>query len=230
MCRAGFPKAILNVVGQPALEHFLKWVKSDLAEDERLRTRKSLDIPNATMLIVFFSQPIAETYGPPGSTYYRGYDEFDVLGLLLSSLSKMDMQFNLVIKTHPKEPIEKFKHLLADTFVSTRVVNDYDSDQLIIAADLIVGMTSIAMVKGLLAGRQVLSLQPNLIGEDSLVLGRMGILKPVTDPKLFPDILHDMLSYQNRQLHHLSLPVFWTDGQSTERILAIIEKLMASEV
>lgn len=226
MIRYGVPEDRLRVVGQPDFDHFVDWASSTEGLAHRNGVRTQLGVTQDERLVVFFSQPISEMYGPEDSPVYRGYNESIVLELLLASISSIHRPIHLAIKMHPKEAMDKFASLLYDNKLSALVVEEQGADDLIMAADLVVGMTSIALVRAALANRPVLSIQPNLKVEDALVLGRMGILKPVTDSGLVSEYLWQALEGRDGFSWQCPLPSSWTDNLATRRVLLLIEGLM----
>ncbi len=221
----GFPADCLRVVGQPHFDEFVPWARSQAAAESRQRLRHLLGISNDTVLMAFFSQPIKEMVESLGSPADRGYNEFDVLDLLQSSLDGLPRAVKLVVRLHPKETPDKFVHCLRRGGPIVLDINDCGSDELILAADLVVGMTSMALVKSLLAGRKVLSVQPGLRGEDALILGRMGLLKPITESKELPGAIRMLLNQNNQRSPVRKLPHFWTDGRATQRILEVVAEV-----
>lgn len=230
MQELGFPVDRLRVVGQPAFDRFLELARSWEHGRGRQALRHQLGARHGETLVAFFSQPIAELYGPPGSPTYRGYDEWDALRGLLRAMALLVSQgkpMRLAVKLHPKEPVGKYADLLVHVAVPAITVQIADADSLALTADVVVGMTSIVLVKAFLAGRLVISLQPNLVGTDALVLGRAGYLEPVTDLAALPQALQSALSgmswsCENRLLTSL------TDGQSVARLRALMWELLNS--
>lgn len=222
--QAGIPRDRVRVVGQPALEAFVRWAQSEAARQARRRLRQLLDVPEEATLCVFFSQPISEMAASPGSPTDRGYDELQVLMLLQAALSDLARRVRLVVKPHPKEHPGKFA--VPRRGAAAFVVSGAQGDELIMAADLVAGMASTALVKGALAGRRILSIQPGLRGVDPFVLSRRGGLRPVTDEAELPQAIRSVLDGAGPWSDPPSLPALWTDGQATQRVLEVVEELL----
>lgn len=222
----GVPSALLRVVGQPAFDETVGWARSAAARTRRDEVRAALGVRAGESLVTFFSQPIAEMYGPPTAPAYRGYDEADAVDALLRVRMPKDLPIRVAIKPHPKEPPTKFDGSVAKAAVPAQVVTSYGVDELIAASDVVVGMTSVTQVQALLAGRPVLSLQPHLRVEDAQVLGRMGVLEPVTDPEGLPAALQAAL-HQRPEKMSAALPRTWRDGRATERVVGVARELLA---
>ncbi len=226
MEQVGFPKDMLRVVGQPAFDQFVNWLSSDSANTQKNLVRSTLGVTEGQKLVVFISQPIGDMY-PPDSRVYRGYTEFDAIRLLISSMMALEPQPILAIKPHPKSPLDEYVEIPTRYSLPVEIASDHDIDSLILAADLVVGMTSIALVKGLLAKKRVLSFQPNLLVDDALVLSRMGITQTLTDADSLTEQLIQLLSDEDRSEENRQIPQEWGDGNAVERIVALIDMAKA---
>lgn len=225
MERAGFPRSVLRVVGQPALDRFTAVARAT-PQAARTGLCHDLGIPETDPIIVYFSQPVLALYGRADSATFRGYTEFDVLSVLVEAISLCGTRATLVVKTHPKERLGKYDDLLDQTLIRSQLVHQFDSDRIVLGADVAVGMTSIALMKAFLIGRRVISVQPNLIGEDECVLGRAGYIKPVTDGRLLVPALGAALERDGRDVHLSMLPNTLTDGLAVQRIMSVIRELV----
>ena len=222
MEEAGFPEKILRIIGQPALDRFANQA-SLRGHEERKTLCSLLKISFTEPVFAFFSQPISNLYGPPDTPSYRGYTEYDVLEGLLKHVSLEFPSATLLVKLHPKEDSQKFKKLL-NQYPNNVQVSELSEENLVLGADIVIGMTSIVLVKAYLCGKKVLSLQPNLRGVDQCVLSRMKLLQTFRN---FEDLSRELrvttettlsLSTQTNVSH------FLVDGKSVERMIAIIEE------
>ena len=225
MEQAGFPNNALHVVGQPAFDQFVSWLSSNEANDAKESVRSAFGVTGEQKLVVFISQPIGDMY-PLDSDFYRGYTEFDAMRLLISSMLALEQRSVLAIKPHPKSHLWEYLELPAQYSLPIEISSEFDVDSLILAADLIVGMTSIVLVKGLLAKKRVLSFQPNLLVEDALVLSRMGIIRTLTDSEALTGKLSELLTDSTQVEEFLKIPNEWGDGNSVERIIALIDNVI----
>ncbi len=221
----GFPAARLRVVGQPAFDAFAPWARSAAGREAGAALRTSLKIPEGRTLCVFFSQPISALCARPGGPEDRGYDERQALQILQEALAGLAKPVSLVVKLHPKESPKGGNGRMSARRVPTQVVGDGDADALVLAADIIVGMTSTMLVKGFLAGKPVVSLQPGLRGADRMVLARMGLLEAVTEAATLRRILRRVID-EGKALPRREPPATWTDGRSVARILALVDELL----
>jgi len=194
----GFPPHILRVVGHPAINVFLSNAKRQQKEI-KTHIRKNFNLNVRTPILVFFSQPIEEYHRrrTPGTD--PGYSEIEVLMGLIMAVSQLPDNPILIVKPHPKEPIEKFQQIQS---ANLYIMDQLDSDLLAMAADVVISMTSGMLVKAFLIGKQVLSIQPNLRGYDQCVLSRAGCISTIGDTHGIFDALRLALSGQNFSSSH----------------------------
>jgi hypothetical protein len=228
MVDLGFPPAILHVVGQPAFDAWVERSSSPAWARMRADARRALSVGEDERLIVFFSQPLDNDYGPPGSPRHRGYDQRTAFAALQQAIAGLNPRPRLVIKPHPREPVGAYEQAEAgatDAYVVVPSVGEMVStDSLTAGADLVVSMTSVTLVQAMLAGTPIISLQPDLHVDDTNVLGRMGITPPVTDVSALPSAIKSALARGGLNVRS-RLPQTWTDGRSTARTVAVIEHL-----
>ncbi len=161
--RAEAPDAIdVAVVGQPHLE----------AQTERLTAARGAHRFDANApLMVFFSEPIIEDFGPRA----RGFDQFQVFELAMQALADAAPQgLRVVVKPHPRETMERWRDLVAkaggfDGFQVELAAETAES--LLKSADGVIGMTTMVLLEAHLARIPVLSLQP----------GGTGLVNPIID-------------------------------------------------
>ena len=187
--------------------------------------RRALSVRDDECLVVFFSQPLDNDYGPPGSPLHRGYDQHTAFTALQHAIAGLNPKPRLVIKPHPREPVGAYEQAGTTGTVIPCLGESISTDSLTAAADLVVSMTSVTLVQAMLVGTPIISLQPNLRVDDANVLGRMGITLPVTDISVLPSAINRGLAEKglNVQSH---LPQTWTDSRSTGRTVAVIEHLV----
>ena len=114
--------------------------------------RSALGLKSCDILVSFFSQPISDLYGTDTGTTSRGYDEQQVFIGLREALAMIVREektsVRLVVKLHPKEFKGKYPKEEDDEFSFT-MVKSSGGDAILAASDLVVGMTSMALVKAL---------------------------------------------------------------------------------
>jgi hypothetical protein len=219
MEKLGFPRRILRIVGQPSINEFLR--KSRGRQDNlRKHVHRTLHLDEHVPILVFFSQPIEAYYQKRNPCLDPGYSEMEVLKGLLAAISQFTRQVILIVKPHPNEPTEKFSHLKQGNLY---VLDEMDPDDLAMAADVVISMTSGMLVKSFLLRKPVLSIQPNLRGRDECVLSRAGCITTVIDYGNILEVLVDALSGKTfRSSHDFDWDM--EDGQPVQRILDLIQE------
>lgn len=239
MIGEGFPPRILEVTGQPALDDFVQWARSTAAESAATSLRHRLLGDSGEALVAFFSQPLRQVTGPPGGPEFRGYYEDEVLELVARSLHAIGRPARVVVKPHPKEVWDRGKdeHLeeLQARLSGIRLHRSAeDADELVMASDLVVGMSSIVLVKAFLAGRQVVSVQPGLAIEDPVMMSRAGWLPTVTCRDHLLPRLAECLDSRSRSPDAPDAPPSLRalqglhDGRCAQRIADLVESMMRS--
>ena len=165
MCAEGFSSDILVVTGNPHFDHFI----DDIQNDKEITGR-----------ILFVSQPLRHL-GAQETIEEYGYDEYKTLGDLLKAMRDAPRNFELIIRLHPKEDACKFDSLMAVNGV--RVAKDDLSNvqESISRSELVIGMNSMVLFQAAIAGKNVISYQPGLKREDSLISNQLGFSELITD-------------------------------------------------
>ena len=149
MVAEGFDPKIIKITGNPHFDHFRKIKKGD------------------STLILFISTPVSVKEK-------SGYDEFTVIEGILRVLKSGNFpsDFKVIIRPHPSEKSEKF-----DRYVDSgiRVDDETSIEELLSRAGLVIGMTSVVLFQAAIAGKRVISYQPNLKSKDFSVVGEFGL-------------------------------------------------------
>lgn len=191
MVSEGIPSRRIATTGQPALAEFAAEAAQPGARSE---ARRRVGVQEGETVVAFFSQPIGAMYGRT-----RGYDEVEALALVQQALPP---GARLIVKGHPKEARDPASGVAAD--------------DLVLAADVVAGMTSIALVKGALAGRRVVSVEPGASGASALVLARLGLLRPARDVDEVRDAFRSPAPRP---------PYSWSDPGAAARVADIAQAL-----
>lgn len=221
----------IRVTGQPVFEDLRAWVATKGEQAARLFRNRHRIRENDT-LVVFLSQPLSEIYGDdPADTRYLGYTQHTSLSLLVDELRlhfSRTSAGTLIIRPHPRE--ERKPELVPESSPELRVLLSSDRDPLeaAVGANVLVGMSSILLLEAGCLGKPVLSLQPNLRGENTLPLDRLGLGEIVTDPGQAGDALSRALGAAeqctqitgSREAHSLF-------AGATENIVSVIDCLLA---
>lgn len=163
MISEGFPEERLVCLGQPYLDRFTK---------QLIARRTKSNLHNR---IGFASEPIREVYGLD-----RGYDQFAALQLFCDHLKGAESE--VLIKLHPKEKMmDTYVEILEASHLEYRILqNGVSALEFLSSIDQLFGMSSIMLVQAYLGGLPSVSIQPNLMGNDSCVLTRHKLVPLMT--------------------------------------------------
>ena len=160
----GCPQEALVITGNPALDC---WSELDWAAGRRLHGR--LLRPGELLLALFAVEPLAAFYSAdPADPAYLGYTEHDALGWAITGLAQLARRCRtgaaMLVLPHPRQQDAEVQAMADAARPADRVrvvVHRRDRRELVTAADLVLGMTSSLLYEATLAGRPVVSLQPN---------------------------------------------------------------------
>lgn len=229
MVSEGIPESRIIVTGQPAFDSIIQYKRNF---SSRLRKiRETLGVRNeAEKLILFVSEALYRDFGNS-----LGYTEVDTLNAVLDTLSKSQFsdcgfKFTLIIKLHPQNKMEDFDnidfskyHAINIKFIS----REMHPRELVLASDVVVGMSSILLVESILMGRPTLSLQINSKKDDDLVATKIGAIPLIRSVEDFEKIFYSMLTdkqYFNDYLYGQNK--LCSDGLASERIVQLVDKIL----
>jgi hypothetical protein len=134
-------------------------------------------------MVLFASEPISTMCGTePSRPLYPGYTEQTVLRDLAQALGQVAKRRTekivLVVRPHPLDNPESFR---VSAHPPLRLVVDGRGKgrEVVLAADLVTGMTTMLLVEACLLGCIVLSVQPGLRFADALPTNRWGVSRAV---------------------------------------------------
>ncbi len=119
----------------------------------RIAARRADDRSSAAPRIVFVSEPVTEDESRTGA---RGYNPQAIFDALVASLPT-GHRFDITVRTHPREDLSAW----AQTAV--KIDSDGDIEELLVGADHVAGMASMALLEAVEAGIPTLSLEPGRI-------------------------------------------------------------------
>jgi len=191
MIAEGFPQERLRAFGQP----YLSDLTNQMALTSGADARKKLELDADEPVLLFASEAIAQHFGR-----IRGYDQHDALELFFSLLSAGAWTGRPVVKLHPKESLEQYIALLKRYAVlrPVFVTNELTPVECLAVASRVFGMTSVMLVEAFVLGLPVLSLQPGLVGDDPLVLSRLGIIPLARSQDISPPRGNEGFSWEFR--------------------------------
>jgi hypothetical protein len=232
----GYPAEQIIVCGHPHYD-YMRTVKKKLENEGQnaLRQRVLPGAPKERKVIIFATEcsarlcrlqtgsPVRDDladYTLVGRKTGKGRTEV-VLEEFLDAVQLVRPRPYLVLRLHPKDTLEDYIEY-ADEF---DLVSSGDSPfELIYAADLVVGLTTMLMLEAALLGKLTLSIVPRAVEMDWLPTVRVGITPCATTRKQFRTILVDLL----RDSSHM--PCVNVDDViptgSLQRVVDFIERLL----
>lgn len=228
MIDLGFDPERLVVTGQPAFDD-LPLIREGFNTSRRRQIRHELGAAPGAKLVTFASQPMAAVFGAsPMSRRYLGYTEHDVLRALIHALegvTERGVGIVLAIVPHPREDPRGLRALTSHE-IDIVVSRTHLPLEVLMAADLVVGMNSIVLMEASYLGCLTLSLQPGLLGNDTLPTNRLGVSKAVYDAADIDSAVLDLLLDRaiRRRLRE-RVAGFRVDGDAAERVAELIHQL-----
>ncbi len=222
LIQEGIPADKILISGHPYFQ-IIDQYRKKIQPDEILKSRQDLyGLHEKGFIISFVSESISQHY-PPDSSNYWGYDEKTILAELLTALEQInpliDQEIHLFIKPHPRELKENYRWI--DTHyhgpVKIRLIENYDNWKLLLASDLICGMSSMLLLEAVLLGKPVLSIQIGLQKEDPFVLSRRNILPSILQAEQLPGQLKHFIQDHSQRIN------WQVELNASQNIISIME-------
>lgn len=157
----------LEISGNPFHEYLRQW-KPKLA---RAEVFAKLGLPKQAKLIIFAPDPITNA----GGKEKYGFDELDVLTILMNAKKAAVETTPLIIRAHPNQ--DRSQLILGDWNSNELIFGDsVDANTLIFYADMIVGMYSSFLVEASLFSKKIIRLLPKQKLLDSLSGMNIGMI------------------------------------------------------
>jgi hypothetical protein len=142
----GFPKEKLVLIENSYFKELEKQLQN---------TPKSGDFPNYRILFIGQHMKLDK---PNLADDKDEITEYTVIRRFLKDIEKYHQKLSAVIRPHPNEDIEKYRSLIEGLdYVSISNSSKVDLHQEIVDSDMVVGISSMALVVGLLAKKKVFS-------------------------------------------------------------------------
>lgn len=200
---AGLPARCLVVTGQPAFDA-LDAHRKQFNDAAKRQLHDSFAFANDELVVMFVSQPLRKMHEEYGATN-QGFDEFLVAREVLATLEAIThdtgCHITLLVRPHPRENSSSYEWLRSD-HVRIRISSDGDSREVVMAADLVVGMNSVLLLEACHLGAVVVSIQLGMKGVDSLFTNLIGASHPVYEKKMIREGLETYL-LDSRARHSL---------------------------
>jgi hypothetical protein len=154
---AGVPADTITVIGHIHIHRFQR-IAADMPDDKVRALREAWGAQDSDHVVLFASEPLREM---AAEGKQRDIDELAILMELLGRIRVGDFITTnrgpdstiVVVRPHPREDDAKFSTLPNDTKPRTLVSRDGSSAQAILAADTIVGISSMMLVEAASIGR-----------------------------------------------------------------------------
>ncbi|MEI8037284.1 MAG: hypothetical protein WCJ14_02735 [Verrucomicrobiota bacterium] len=192
----GIPAGRLVVTGQPAFDS-LADCRRMFDDGQRARLREAHGIAGDDLMVFFPSQPTSVFCGVDASNpLYLGYTEQEVAGSLITALEAIakarQCSITLVTRPHPRED-GAWLERLHGKHIRIQPARQGTARELCMAADLVVGMDTVLLVEACYLQSFVLSIQPNLIGKDTVPTNRLGASTGIYHPQAVQPALERLL-------------------------------------
>lgn len=227
----GYPSEHIAVCGHPNYDLVLA-AEYRLRQGDRQVLRRAMFPSNhGDAAVVVFVSEISAGLNPgkyrrmPDYTLtgrgIRIYRTEIVLEEFLNVAAQLKPSPYLVLRMHPKNTKEELAPFLGDF---QQISEQQSPLELVFAADLVVGMTSMLLLEAAIMGRQTLSIVPRIAEKDSLPTIRAGITPCVTSRDELMMILPNLLG-KNSEPVAAGIDRFIYPG-SLQRTVAFIEGLL----
>jgi hypothetical protein len=231
MTGEGFDPAGLVITGQPAYDALAAW-REAFTDGRKREIRRDLGVKGGDSLVIFASQPLsmslpAAAQEPPSAP---GYTERTVIPLVIGALDRIGEETGerivLAIRPHPKEDPGGFG-IYRSRRTKVRIAREGHSRDLVMAADLVLGMTSAILVEACYLGCIVGSIQPGLSGPDVLPTNEGGYSHPVyTAEDIKPAIQKLLLDPATRKEMRSRAESLAPVSGATRRVAGLVYRLL----
>lgn len=225
---AGIPKEKLVVTGQPAFDD-LACRKAVFSLEKRAVIRANMDVRPDEWMAIFLSQPLRQlTLSDNARLAFPGYDQYEVFSRLMNLLEREASARNrpgvLVVRPHPREdnpPAGQSGQTVR--YLCDRQHNPYE---IMMASDLVIGMSSIALVEACYLGCPTLSLQPGAIYPEEVASNIAGVSASVRLWSEFDEKTTRMMFDDHyRSVYMQRLKAFTVDGKAADRVVSLILRM-----
>jgi hypothetical protein len=176
MAALGFPRARISAVG---LTRLVSLPRQSDREPLRARLAASYGLDPAAKWIFFASQALSSLFGGPDGARARfGYSQEDALrGFACALLHGPGLgpgTYDFIVRYHPKEPAR-------EPIPGTVIDLQQSPLDMVLAADLVIGMSGAVLLDAYALGQPVLSFQPGAVAVDEFILTRRGLVPRILD-------------------------------------------------
>lgn len=202
MLAENFPAEKIIITGNPYFDNFTHGITIDSADKEQ---------------ILFISQPLPEQ------------DELIALNDLLAELQTINFSGTVLIRLHPRDEPNKFQEMTKNSTINLVYDQNPEIKESISQAGLIFGINSMVLFQAALAGKVVISYQPNLKeGTDCLPSNAMGLSHLVqTKVDLTKALQEYLVGKLNIDLNKINNPTVQEIKKeiATEKVITFIDSV-----
>ena len=162
--------------------------------------------------VLFVSEPIAGDV-VQGVNEPFGFDEFDSFSVVhraATEVARTGKNVHLAIKFHPCEDPSHFLQRLEmlpgqDGLTLFPLPPTEEPHPWVLWADLLAGVGSMLLLEAVVLGRPVISVQPGLGRENTMVASQRGFVRTLTDAADGDRVLRELLMSEQRRCTELDL-------------------------
>jgi len=229
MISEGIPAELITVTGQPALDALFK-ERQAFASSERKAIRNKVGVETDSFLVLFVSEVMKRDFADS-----LGFTEESTLAFLIQTLSALidetGMKLHLVVKLHPQNTTADFVGIdfnqARQKFPVSLIRQEIQPRPLVLASDVVIGMTSVLLVESILLGRPTISVTLNGKQDVELVAIRVGALPWLRNEDEAADSI-------GRLIMDVDFRTWWLEQQkklnvlpdATERVIQEVENLI----
>jgi len=222
MLKEGFDSKGLTITGNPFFDD-LSAKAENFDEDQKRSLRETIGL-NPECLIFY----AGNAFGYEGIDV--GFSDLDNIEIIAEAIRGLPLNdFDVVIKLHPRTPADDHMKIVLyiDKHPKMKLITDIDSQQIALASDLTVVAYSTIGIEMVYMGKPCISFQPGLKGDDQLIISERGFI-PVgyTAEDCLRELEEAMFSEDHREAMLKQASGFKTDGKATERVMALIHKML----
>jgi hypothetical protein len=218
MAATGVPRDRILAVGMTRFDGLPPASKNAL---KIASAKRRLRIEEERPLVLVLSQPIAETTG--GGDEARavyGYDEGDALAVIEDAISRLGARFQTVLKLHPRDLDRDRLSNCVRTVPGGEPLAPW-----LAAADVVIGITTSALIDAYREGIPTISVQPGHGGYDPLPLTRDRLVPCArTAAELEREIVGALAAGPRTTPQHLPE---WMDGKAPHRVAKLVDGLLS---
>jgi hypothetical protein len=168
----------------------------------------------------------------PSQPLFPGYTERTVLRALATALARIAQrrteQIVLVVRPHPLDNPEDLR-CCADPPLRLVVDSRGKGREVVLAADLVTGMTTLLLAEACLLGCVVLSVQPGLRFADTLPTNRWGVSRGVYREEEIEPALANLLFDETARAEAVARTAkIRIEPGAAQRIVGLLDSLLAS--